>query len=223
MKDMAGGRRGGQTTRFQHGWAPGGSVAGRRRPVSLISHLPDWCSIGCAALWAASLLACSSSSQDGSGTNPGGGNGSAAGGTGSQAGGSGGGSGGVAPVSERGKACRAEVKVGEFIVQKMEGTTAPSGYVQDGVTPTAVWIERQRVGDCAVLERPIRSAIRTARLPDLRARGQLYRVASEPQRRTVTITGLSTSVSMTRMRPPSSTTSPGPSRHRATRRAPRSR
>jgi hypothetical protein len=90
------------------------------------------------------------------------------------------------------------VKVGEFIVQKMEGTTAPSGYVQDGVTPTAVWIERQRVGDCAVLERPNPFCDPDCSPPQIC--GLAGSCIASPVNRsvgTVTITGLSTSVSMT--------------------------
>jgi hypothetical protein len=101
-------------------------------------------------------------------------------------------------VSERGKPCRAEVKVGEFTVQMTASSTAPGGYVQDGVTPMAVWTEFAREGDCAILERPIPfcdppcEGTQTCGLAGVCVEMPVQRSVGA-----VTITGLSASVSMT--------------------------
>jgi hypothetical protein len=80
----------------------------------------------------------------------------------------------------------------------MAGNTAPGGYVQDGVTPTAVMNELSKVGDCAILERPnpfcdpACSGTQTCALAGSCIEMPVHRSVG-----TVTITGLSTSVSMT--------------------------
>jgi hypothetical protein len=167
--------------------------------VSFVFRVMNWYSIGCTALCAVSSLGCSSANQAGSGTGSGAGNRSASGGAGVQNGGSGGGgAGGVAPVSERGKPCRAVVKVGEFTVEKNAYGTYPSGHVQDGVAPTAVWTERQREGDCAVLEKPNPFCDPACLPPQICGLvGSCIEMPANRSVGTVTVAGLSASVSMT--------------------------
>ncbi len=196
MKDKAGGRAESDKNIPPRLAPTGSSAAGRRRTVSFSLQATNWYSIGCAALCGASLLACSSAKDAGSTTGSGAGNGSATGGTGAGGWGSSG-SGGVAPVSEPGKPCRAAVKVGQFTVEKNQYGTYPSGHVQDGVTPTAVWTERQREGDCAVLEKPNPFCDPECLPPQICGlAGSCIAAPTNRSVGTVTITGLSSSVSM---------------------------
>ena len=167
-------------------------------------NLPQWTwrLPAYAAFLAAPLPACNSSDPEasGAGGSSAAGNASATGGRGSQGGGAGGGgaAGGVAPVSEPGKPCRSAVKAGGFIVQMTDVATAASGYVQDGVTPTAVWNELSSSGrlrhsrTSAAVLRSTCTGTQTCGLA-----GSCIEMPLQRSVGAVTVTGLSTSVSMT--------------------------